>query len=250
MKSNSFSSSFGDEPSNQVISIFKNLTVSIQHLKQNVASFCQNVSHLSNESNYSENGLTHRSNSVILSNIQNKLNPSLINNQIKEIETNIQQMESRLHIEIIDPSEKRQFQVKVKNLVDELNDIKEEMKQHSKKHDRYLREREILLDGELKENDPLQKRQHLLNQNLSLDRSIHVMEQIKDTGRNVLGMLSEQSESLRNVREKLFEMGSSLGISQSVLRSIDRRMKMDTLIVCCGMFFIIILLILIWYYLM
>jgi len=174
-------------------------------------------------------------------------NPS--HHLISDIQTNVEHIEKRLPIDVINPTERRQYILKLNNIKDELASLREEIDYHDRKQERIKREREILLDGAT-EYEPLQTHQHLVGQHMSLDRSLGVLEQIRDSGANVLGMLSEQSDTLKNARTKLLDMGVSLGVSQATLRSIERRLKMDSIIVCIGMFVVSILLFLMWWFLM
>ncbi|KAG2382335.1 hypothetical protein C9374_005537 [Naegleria lovaniensis] len=87
-------------------------------------------------------------------------------------------------------------------------------------------------------------------QNRSLDNSNRLIEQMKSVGIDVASMLSEQRQTMKMVHEKVLGMASTLGISQSTIRTIERRYLRDKYLIYIGMFLITLLLIFVYYYML
>jgi golgi SNAP receptor complex member 2 len=65
-------------------------------------------------------------------------------------------------------------------------------------------------------------------------------------GASVLGALGEQKERLKGAQHKMLDLLNSIGVSASLLRVIDRRQRMDAMLVYGGMLFTVVLLLIIW----
>ncbi|KAF0981057.1 hypothetical protein FDP41_012845 [Naegleria fowleri] len=87
-------------------------------------------------------------------------------------------------------------------------------------------------------------------QNRSLDNSNRLIEQMKSVGIDVASMLVEQRQTMKMVHEKVLGMASTLGISQSTIRTIERRYLRDKYLIYIGMFLITFLLIFVYYYIL
>ena len=85
-------------------------------------------------------------------------------------------------------------------------------------------------------------------QNKSLDKSIQLIEQMKDVGIGALGMLSEQRDIIKRVHDTVVGMASSLGVSQSTIRKIENRYFRDKIMIYVGMCLITLLLIFIYFF--
>ena len=62
----------------------------------------------------------------------------------------------------------------------------------------------------------------------------------------VLGALGEQKERLKGAQHKMLDLLNSIGVSASLLRVIDRRQRMDAMLVYGGMVFTVLLLLFVW----
>lgn len=93
-----------------------------------------------------------------------------------------------------------------------------------------------------------QRMQQRQQQRQSLLSSIQLVEQMKQIGADIGVMLGEQGDVLRRARQQLWEVGSLLGLSQSTLRMIERRLTVDRWIVYVGMLVITLLLLFVWIY--
>lgn len=79
-----------------------------------------------------------------------------------------------------------------------------------------------------------------------LDNSKRVVEEALQTGTAVLQNMSGQRERLKAAKTKALDVINSLGLSDSLLRVIERRQRMDKLITYGGMVVVVVFLILLW----
>eukprot|EP00906_Rhabdomonas_costata_P032440 RCo045702 len=82
----------------------------------------------------------------------------------------------------------------------------------------------------------------------SIRHSHRQLDEISGMGTAVMEALRSQRERMEGSRGKLYNIAASLGISQSVLKTIQRTEKIDRTIAYIGMCVITILLLLLWYY--
>jgi golgi SNAP receptor complex member 2 len=83
---------------------------------------------------------------------------------------------------------------------------------------------------------------------MSMRRSGQMVDDLLDSGANILGSLHEQKDRLKSARRKVLSVLDTLGVSQSVLKVIDRRQRMDAIIVYGGMFFITFFIFVFWWF--
>lgn len=81
----------------------------------------------------------------------------------------------------------------------------------------------------------------------SVRRSNSMVDELLEQGANVLGSLGEQSATLRNVKRKMFSLLDKMGVSTSLLRVIDRRQRLDAILVYGGMFFTLVFCFILWW---
>jgi Golgi SNAP receptor complex protein 2 len=81
---------------------------------------------------------------------------------------------------------------------------------------------------------------------MSLQRSGGMVDDLLAHGASVLGALGEQKERLKGAQHKMLDLLNSIGVSASLLRVIDRRQRMDAMLVYGGMLFTVVLLLIIW----
>ena len=70
------------------------------------------------------------------------------------------------------------------------------------------------------------------------------MDELLAHGSNVLGALGDQRDRLKGAQHKMLDLLNSVGVSSSLLRVIDRRQRMDAILVYGGMFCTLVVLIL------
>lgn len=123
-------------------------------------------------------------------------------------------------------------------------------------HKRYLkqeeeREREALLATDFAPNDAatsimidaaLQHNQQLTNSHRGIDELLY-------TGGNIISNIREQRVSLKGAHKKMLDLANTLGLSNTVLRLIERRSHQDKFILFGGMILTCIIMWLVWKYL-
>ncbi|KAK9674506.1 hypothetical protein RND81_12G237300 [Saponaria officinalis] len=80
----------------------------------------------------------------------------------------------------------------------------------------------------------------------SARNSSKMLEEAYSTGVAILGKFSEQRESMKSAHRKLLDVLNTVGLSNSVLRLIERRNRVDTWIKYAGMILTFIVLIVLW----
>ena len=79
---------------------------------------------------------------------------------------------------------------------------------------------------------------------ISLEKSGGMMDELLAHGSNVLGALRDQRDRLKGAQHKMLDLLNPVGVSSSLLRVIDRRQRMDAILVYGGMFCTLVVLIL------
>jgi len=87
-------------------------------------------------------------------------------------------------------------------------------------------------------------------ENSSLTSSSRMMNQYIAIGQETLGNLIGQKERLKSVHRKVHDILNYLGLSNTIMRTVERRDAVDKWIVFGGMALIILLLVLVYCYLM
>ena len=73
-----------------------------------------------------------------------------------------------------------------------------------------------------------------------LQHSNRAVDDLISQGVNVLSGLRDQHMNLRGVRRKMLDIGSQLGLSNTTLQMIDKRVREDWLIFVIGCIFVCI----------
>ena len=68
---------------------------------------------------------------------------------------------------------------------------------------------------------------HALREHSFLSSSNATLDEYLERGRAVLGDLGDQREMLKNTQRKLYDVGTTLGISGDTMRVVERRAKQD-----------------------
>lgn len=76
-----------------------------------------------------------------------------------------------------------------------------------------------------------------------------VLDEYLERGRNVLSDLGDQREMLKGTQRKLYNIGTTLGISGDTIRMIERRAKQDKWIFWAGVVVFIVFVYLVFRYL-
>lgn len=86
-------------------------------------------------------------------------------------------------------------------------------------------------------------------ENTSLNRSNQMLDDYIATGRGAFEELLSQREKLKSAQRKVYDIFNMLGISNSIMKSVEKREQIDRLIVFVGMFIVSLILILVYIFL-
>lgn len=90
---------------------------------------------------------------------------------------------------------------------------------------------------------------HNVQHNSSLQNAIHGVDDLLQSGSNILDSLRSQRITLKGAHRRLIDIGNNLGLSNTTMRLIEQRTKQDGFILVGGMLFTIIVIILVIIYL-
>lgn len=112
------------------------------------------------------------------------------------------------------------------------------------------REREALLSRSFAPNDSDTSIMidHALQHNQQLHNANRGMDELLSTGSNVITNLREQRVTLKGAQKKILDIANTLGLSNTVLRLIERRTYQDKFILYGGMILTCIIMYLVWRY--
>jgi len=112
------------------------------------------------------------------------------------------------------------------------------------------RERELLMSRVFAPNeDTAITIDAALQHNTRLQSANHGMDELLHSGANILTNLRDQRGTLKGVQRKMLDLMTTLGLSNTVLRLIDRRTHQDKFILFGGMLLTTVIMFLIWKYL-
>lgn len=74
----------------------------------------------------------------------------------------------------------------------------------------------------------------------TLSNNLIISNGLIDQGRNSAEMLARQNEMIRRSRSRLYRVDGALGISQSTMRSIRRRVQRDRVLVVVAIILLIL----------
>ena len=89
---------------------------------------------------------------------------------------------------------------------------------------------------------------HALQHNSKLTDAHKGMDELLVSGGSVLSNLREQRVTLKGAHKKILDIANTLGLSNTVLRLIERRTTQDKFILYGGMILSVIIMFLIWKY--
>lgn len=122
-------------------------------------------------------------------------------------------------------------------------------------HRRYMkgqqvRERELLMQRTFKTNDEetMIQMDDSLNHHHKLQSAHKGMDDLLSHGSSVIENLRNQRSSLKGIKTKMLNIANTLGMSNTVMRLIEKRTTQDKLILFGGMILTTVILFLIWKY--
>jgi golgi SNAP receptor complex member 2 len=91
-------------------------------------------------------------------------------------------------------------------------------------------------------------RDAVIAESKSLDNSTRMMNDYIASGKETLGNLLSQRERLKSVQRKVFDILNYLGLSNTIIKNVERRDFVDKWLVFVGMLFILLLIGVIYFY--
>lgn len=89
----------------------------------------------------------------------------------------------------------------------------------------------------------------LLSERASLSHSSTLVEEYTQLATNVLSSLKTQRSTLKSAHKKALDVATSLGLSSTLMRMIERRTTADKILVYGGMVFLLLLTAIMWWFL-
>ncbi|KAL3147673.1 hypothetical protein ABBQ32_002426 [Trebouxia sp. C0010 RCD-2024] len=161
------------------------------------------------------------------------------------------QMESIWRMQVVKESAAKRdiWKRKVEQVSEETDALRMALDKHTgRQHRKQVedQQRQELLSGSRSAADYAMQRDADSQGMSYVDNSKRVLEEAFQTGTAVLQNMSGQRERLKAAKTKALDVINSLGLSDSLLRVIERRQKMDKYITYGGMAAVVILLVLLW----
>lgn len=102
--------------------------------------------------------------------------------------------------------------------------------------------------GEPSTSDQIRKEEYDRNAHLSIQRSSRNLEETFAVGAAILSSMSDQRDRIKQAQRKALDVLHTVGLSDSLLRLIERRQTMDKIIVYGGMIALLLFVVLLWYW--
>eukprot|EP00112_Aurelia_sp_Birch-Aquarium-sp1_P008160 Seg1896.3 transcript_id=Seg1896.3/GoldUCD/mRNA.D3Y31 product="Golgi SNAP receptor complex member 2" protein_id=Seg1896.3/GoldUCD/D3Y31 len=177
-----------------------------------------------------------------------------IESTIQEIFANSEKLDSKL---IKEPAHRRQ------NSKLKIDQIKYDARHFDAAFKTYLRKKKMKEDQEKAREDLLSKTfttnaqsgettimiDHSLQHHSRLNSANKGMDEMLDSGQNILAGLKEQRLSLKGIQKRIFDIGNALGLSNTVMRLIEKRGTQDKWILYGGMIVTCVIMYLVYSYL-
>jgi golgi SNAP receptor complex member 2 len=89
----------------------------------------------------------------------------------------------------------------------------------------------------------------LLSERASLSHSAGLIDEYTSLASNVLSSIKSQRGTLKSAHKKALDVATSLGLSSTLMRMIERRTTSDKILVYGGMIFLLLLTVIMWWFL-
>lgn len=110
-------------------------------------------------------------------------------------------------------------------------------------------ERDALMATSFTPNDTTINVDAELQHHQQLNGAHRGMDEMLFTGSNVLSSLRNQRMTLKGAHKKMLDVANTLGLSNTVMRLIERRSTQDRYVLFIGMVVTVIIMLLVWKYL-
>eukprot|EP01088_Endostelium_zonatum_P017302 TRINITY_DN5030_c0_g1_i1.p1 TRINITY_DN5030_c0_g1~~TRINITY_DN5030_c0_g1_i1.p1 ORF type:complete len:234 (-),score=25.16 TRINITY_DN5030_c0_g1_i1:44-745(-) len=143
----------------------------------------------------------------------------------------------------------RQWKAQLSNRTDEYRSFQETVKRHNDALQRASllkmeENRRPLYNG----RDSHEVADSYYRTNKLLDNSLQAADDSLRMGWAASGALDDQNDLIKRLHEKMLDIGNTLGLSNSVMKMIDRRQFVDKLITYSGMVIILTIIFVLWYF--
>lgn len=99
-----------------------------------------------------------------------------------------------------------------------------------------INERELLLNQRFRPNNETSiDIDYSLQHHSSMKNAHQGVDEMLDTGNNVMGSLRSQRETLKGAHKRIVDIGNTLGLSNHTMKLIERRIKEDKYVLFGGM---------------
>jgi len=112
--------------------------------------------------------------------------------------------------------------------------------------DEEIRQREELLSTNFTQNDTSIFMDGALQHNSQLRNSNNRIDELIEHGSGILGNLKDQRETLKGAHKRILDVANYLGLSNTIIRLIERRTTQDKFILYGGMIVTCIIMFLFW----
>ncbi|OIT20868.1 PREDICTED: membrin-11-like [Nicotiana attenuata] len=168
---------------------------------------------------------------------------------ISQIQSLCSEME-RLWRSIPAKSQRDLWKRKVEQVAEEVDSLKDSLDKYNLQHQRRMQEvrerAELLGRASVDSSHVLRIFDDEAQAMQSARSSSRMLEETLATGAAILSKYSEQRDRLKRAQRKALDVLNTLGLSNSVMRLIEKRNRVDRWIKCAGMILTIIVLIFIW----
>ena len=156
---------------------------------------------------------------------------------VDELGRRIQSLENLVHRE--PPNRREVWRSRVERLAQDFYGFRASVERHWQRMSQSERERRIrseLFDGRTSEDSSGSSAvDAYLKEAESLERSKNYVNSLKEYGTSVLKQMDEQGDLLKSARRKVWDVANTLGLSNSLMKIIQRRERGDKWLVYGGM---------------
>lgn len=152
---------------------------------------------------------------------------------ITELESNVKHLRK-----LASKERKKIWEAKVRNLADTCGNLRTSLEEYRAKtrHCETFQQQRDALFGDVENGVGSAQVNSYAQETNSINRSSQMVNEYTEMTQASLNSLKRQGRRLKGAHRKLFDIASSVGVSQSLLRVIERRSFWDKLLVYGGMF--------------
>jgi len=148
-------------------------------------------------------------------------------------------------------SRRELWRIRIKQLVDECKSLRLSVGTYFEQKNKQTKQEELrsqLFERKNKQVTTSTNAQSLIKEGDSIKSSISMIEDIEGVGSTVRDAIFNQNDQIRNMQSKVRDIVSSLGLSNSLMKVIQRRQLGDKIITYTGMVLTLVLIFFLYYY--